>query len=103
MPYVMRDLSQQVNNSTENRENMELFASESDRMDYERERASDPMDEYRAVLRAEHFDPYENEQQFYCEEHDYADWDNECPYGHVAPELPAPELRTYLPEFEPPF
>lgn len=80
---------------------MQLFASESDRMDYERERATDPMEEFRAVLRAEAFDPYEFDQPYYCEEHDYLDYDNACPHGHAEPE--EEPLPTYLPEYEMPF
>jgi hypothetical protein len=56
--------------------------------------------EYLAVMQAEAFDPYADERAYYCEEHDYEDYENACPFEH-APE-PEPE-RTYIPEYAPPF
>jgi len=54
-------------------------------------------DEYINVLRAEAFDPYEQEQAYYCEEHDYEDYSDACPFGPHAPVrvtflLDAPDL-----------
>ena len=78
---------------------MFLFASESDRMDYERERATDPMDEWREAMRADHFDPCE----FFtdCEEHGQS-FDIRTGHCTECPEyVPAP-LPVWEGE-EPPF
>lgn len=57
---------------------------------------------WREAMRADNVDYFGDEQSYYCEEHDYLDYDNACPHGHAEPE-PEPEPRTYLPEYEPPF
>lgn len=80
---------------------MELFASESDRMDYEFERGSNPMDSWREEMRADHFDPYE----FFasCDEHG-TDFDvryEGCPDCFESP-VEAP-VASWDPEDEPPF
>ena len=55
--------------------------------------------EFLAVLRAEAFDPYEQEQSYYCEEHDYEDWYNACPFKHAPAPVPVAD-PDYI---EPPF
>ena len=57
---------------------------------------------YLEAMRADNVDYFGDEQAYYCAEHDYLDYNNECPHGHAEPE-PEPEPQTYLPEFEPPF
>lgn len=61
----------------------------------------DTQTEWLDVMRAESFDPYANERAYYCEEHDYEDYDNACP--HCPEEQEEPELPNYFPEYDPPF
>lgn len=61
--------------------------------------------EFLAIMQAEAFDPYADERSYYCETHDYEDYNNECPQCIEEEELePAPD---YFPdmqsEYDPPF
>jgi len=54
----------------------------------------DNQTEWLDVMRAEAFDPYADERAYYCEEHDYEDYENECPHGHTEPE------DVYIPDLQ---
>jgi hypothetical protein len=79
-------------------EDMELFASEAERMAYEFERGSDPWEEYRAVLRQEHYDP--EDHFWFCEDHEVT-----LPNSEACPDCPVyvPAPVVFDPEDEPPF
>lgn len=59
--------------------------------------------EYLNVLRQEAFDPYENEQAYYCEEHDYEDYENACPQCPTFTPAEEFEPALHISEWEPPF
>lgn len=40
----------------------------------------DTQTEWLNVMRQESIDHFADEQEYYCEAHDYADYENQCPY-----------------------
>lgn len=77
---------------------MELFFSEADRMAHEFERGSDPMEEWRNVMRADHYDP--EDHFWFCEDHEVT-----LPIADACPDCPVwvPAPVEVLTGDEPPF
>lgn len=57
---------------------------------------------WREAMAADNVDHFADEQSYYCEEHDYLDYENACPYGHVAP-VPPPFIANDPDFIDPPF
>jgi hypothetical protein len=57
---------------------------------------------WREAMAADNVDHFADERAYYCEEHDYEDYENACPFGHTEPD-DLPDHPAYNSEYNPPF